>query len=69
MYEYVVHERVSISMRCGLRLSGRACLSGACRPFGRYLLILILIPTSDYQKKHVVVIMMEHVVIVINTVS
>ena len=35
--------RVSISMRCGLCPSGRACLSGACRPFGRYLLILILI--------------------------
>ena len=27
--------RVSTSMRCGLRSSGRACLSGACRPSGR----------------------------------
>ena len=26
----------AISMRCGLCSSGRACLSGACRPSGRY---------------------------------
>ena len=36
--------RVSTSMRCGLRPSGRACLSGACRPLWplQYLLTYLL---------------------------